>query len=189
MNLYESIRSYIPCNEQEEHDKNQILLLMESMENLLSRENTTAHFTASAWVVSPDRSKVLMAYHNIYHSWAWLGGHADGDSDLLKVAMREVKEESSITHVRPLSEEIFSLETLTVDGHIKNGAYVSSHLHLNLTYLLEASTEDPLSIKEDENSGVKWFSPQKALEACSEPWMVEYIYKKLILKTSKFTLQ
>ena len=87
--------------------------------NAFSRENTVAHMTASAWVVNQDKSKILMVYHNIYNSWSWLGGHADGETDLLAVALREVKEEAGISHVCPVSEEIFSLESLTVDGHVK----------------------------------------------------------------------
>ena len=82
-------------------------------------------------------TRFLMAYHNIYDSWAWTGGHADGEADFLKVAIREAMEETGITRVTPVTEDIFSLEVLTVDGHEKKGAYVSSHLHLNVTYLLE----------------------------------------------------
>lgn len=75
--------------------------------------------TASAWVVNRERTRVLMVYHNIYNSWSWLGGHADGETDLLSVAIREVKEEAGISNVHPVSEEIFSMESLTVDGHVK----------------------------------------------------------------------
>ena len=64
-----------------------------------------------------------------------------GETDLLSVAIWEVKEEAGISNVRPVSEEIFSLESLTVDGHVKKGNYVSSHLHLNITYLLEADSK------------------------------------------------
>ena len=130
------IENYPPFNEQEEKDKALILGWISNNENAFSRENTVAHITASAWVVNKDRSKVLMVYHNIYNSWSWMGGHADGETDLLSVAIREVKEEAGISNVRPVSEEIFSLESLTVDGHVKKGNYVSSHLHLNITYLL-----------------------------------------------------
>ena len=71
---------------------------------------------------------------------------------------------------------------LPVDGHVKKGEYLSSHLHLNVTYLLEADEKDVLTMKEDENSGVKWFSFEDALKASTEPWFVENIYKKLIKK-------
>ena len=106
----------------------------------------------------------------------------DGETDLLSVAIREVKEEAGISNVRPVSEEIFSLESLTVDGHVKKGNYVSSHLHLNITYLLEADSEEQVSVKADENSGVMWFSLEDALEKSTEPWFVEHIYSKLIKK-------
>ena len=180
--LTEQIANYIPYNEQEERDQNLILNWIEEQENAFSRENKVAHMTASAWVVNPERDKVLMVYHNIYDSWSWLGGHADGETDLLSVALREVKEEAGITKVHPVSEKIFSLESLTVDGHVKKGAYVSSHLHLNATYLLEADSEEAVSIKADENSGVAWFSPEEALERSTEPWFVKRVYTKLIEK-------
>ena len=177
------IENYPPFNEQEEKDKALILGWIRDNENGFSRKNTVAHITASAWVVNKDRSKVLMVYHNIYNSWSWLGGHADGETDLLSVAIREVKEEAGISNVRPVSEEIFSLESLTVDGHVKKGRYVSSHLHLNVTYLLEADSEEQVSVKADENSGVAWFTPEEALKKSTEPWFVERVYAKLVEKT------
>lgn len=183
--LINQIERYQPFNEQEEADKFLILQWIRENDNAFLRENTVAHMTASAWVVNKDRSKVLMVYHNIYDSWSWLGGHADGETDLLAVALREVKEEAGISYVRPVSEEIFSLESLTVDGHVKKGKYVSSHLHLNVTYLLEADCEEVVSIKADENSGVAWFSPEEALKKSTEPWFVERVYAKLIEKTKK----
>ena len=69
-----------------------------------------------------------------------------------------------------------------MDGHEKRGAYVSSHLHLNVTYLLIADDSDALTVKPDENSGVRWFTPEEAIEASSEPWFRERIYKKLNAK-------
>ena len=180
--LIKQIERYKPFNEQEEADKSLILQWIRTNDNAFLRENAIAHMTASAWVVNKDRSRVLMVYHNIYNSWSWLGGHADGETDLLAVAVREVKEEAGISSVCPVSEEIFSLESLTVDGHVKKGKYVSSHLHLNVTYLLEADSKEDVSVKEDENSGVAWFSPEEALEKSTEPWFVEHVYAKLIKK-------
>nr|WP_294666237.1 NUDIX hydrolase [uncultured Blautia sp.] len=180
--LIEKIENYKPFNEQEERDKPLILDWIRNNENAFTRENTIAHITASAWVVNKDRSKVLMVYHNIYNSWSWLGGHADGETDLLSVALREVREEAGISNVQPVSEEIFSLEALTVDGHIKKGKYVSSHLHLNITYLVEADSDEALFVKPDENSGVAWFTPEEALKKSTEPWFVANVYSKLIKK-------
>ena len=189
MEILESIERYIPFNDQEERDRVQILRALREEKNIFSRENEAMHMTASAWVTNETQDRVLMAYHNLYDSWSWLGGHADGECDLLSVALREVCEESGITRVRPASEEIFSLEILTVDGHEKRGRYVPSHLHLNVTYLLIADEDDVLRIKPDENSGVKWFTPKGAVEASSEPWFRTRIYTKLNEKLLRFQEQ
>lgn len=180
--LIRDIERYIPFNEQEERDKTLILDWICNNENAFSRDNVVAHMTSSAWVVNKDRSKVLMVYHNIYNSWSWLGGHADDETDLLSVAIREVKEEAGILNVQPVSNDIFSMESLTVDGHVKKGEYVSSHLHLNITYLLEADSEEAVTVNEDENSGVAWFAPEEALEKSTEPWFVKNVYTKLLNK-------
>lgn len=179
MGIKEDIKKYSPCCEQEERDKALILSFLENAEDAFLRSNLTAHMTASAWVLNPGRDKVLMVYHRIYDSWSWTGGHADGEEDLASVALREVQEETGVKSARLISPGIFSLEILTVDGHEKRGEYVPSHLHMNVTYLIEADDNDALHICESENSGVQWFSPEAALKASTEPWFVERIYKKL----------
>ncbi len=146
----------------------------------LERKNLIAHFTTSIWTVNRERTKTLMVYHNIYQSWSWIGGHADGVEDLCSVAMRELREETGVSNASLVSRDIFSLETLTVDGHIKKGAYVPSHLHLNVTYLAEADEGEKLIVNEEENQAVKWWTFDEALKASTEPWFVEHIYKKLI---------
>ena len=179
MDIRVAIRNYRPYNEQEAADKDMILAFLDKNPDAFYRTNRTAHMTASAWVVNPARDKVLMVYHKIYDSWSWTGGHADGEEDLAAVALREVREETGVASARLLSEDIFSLESLTVDGHEKHGAYVPSHLHLNVTYLMEADDRDALTVCEEENSGVRWFTLDGALEASSEPWFVSRIYRKL----------
>lgn len=181
MDLASVLKTYHPWNRQEERDIAEILRRLEQGEKLHTRDNAAAHLTVSAWVVSPDRAQVLMAYHNLYDSWAWLGGHADGEQDLLAVALREAQEESGI-FATPVSEDIFSVEILPVSGHEKKGEYLPSHLHLNITFLLETDPSAPIRPKEDENSRVGWFCVEDALAASSEPWMRDRIYRKLCEK-------
>lgn len=186
--LLDKITAYEPFNEQEERDRELILHALLTEEDVFMRDNALCHMTASAWIVNADRTKALMAYHNIYDSWSWLGGHADGEEDLLAVALKEAREEAGILNVRSVSDEILSLEVLTVDGHVKRGRYVSSHLHLNVTYLLEADEEEGLHIREGENSGVRWFGLDEAVQASSEPWFREHIYSKLNAKLRESVL-
>lgn len=185
MSLLTDLEHYIPENEQEEHDKEVMLQQLRTKPDIFTRENKVAHFTSSSWLLNKEHTKVLMIYHNIYHSWSWTGGHADGEEDLLSVAIREAQEETGVTDIRTVEDNIFSIEILTVDGHEKKGAYVPSHLHLNVTYLLEADEAEVLRIKPDENSGVKWFPLEEALKASTEPWMVERVYEKLNKKLVK----
>ena len=182
MNLRDQILAFVPGNEQEQRDKQELLLWLDSGIDIYSRSCGAAHLTASAWVVSPDREKVLMAYHSLYDSWAWLGGHADGMTDLQAVARKEVQEESGLTELKPLGSGIFSLEVLTVDGHEKRGRYVSSHLHLNVTYLFEADPSAPVRPKPDENKAVAWFDTEQVLQKSTEPWFCQRIYSKLMDK-------
>ena len=187
MNLHDQIREYTPWNEQEQQDREVLLRWLSSGVDIATRDNPVAHLTASAWVVSPGRKFVLMAYHNLYDSWAWLGGHADGELDLQAVAAREAREESGIQNVKPLMDGPISLEILTVDGHEKKGEYVSSHLHLNLTYLFEAEIGQALTIKPDENSGVAWIPVEEIPMRSTEPWFIKRIYSKLCAKVQQMT--
>lgn len=184
--IYSQIEKYCPFNEQEQQDKLRILHFLKNNPDAFERSNMCAHMTASAWVINRDASKVLMVYHKLYDSWSWTGGHADGERDMLTLAIREVQEETGVQKVRPVTEDIYSLEVLTVDGHVKRGEYVSSHLHMNVTYLLMADEHETLRICEDENSGVAWFSLEDALKASTEPWFVERIYKKLNDKLEQY---
>jgi len=184
MNLKEQIENYIPYNEQEKADKELILNYMDTFDDVLTRENKMCHFTVSNWILNKDKTKVLMIYHNIYKSWAWTGGHADGDNNLLHVALKEIEEETSLKNLKLLSDGIFGIEILTVDSHIRKGEFVPSHVHLNCSFLFEADENDPLRIQPDENSGVEWIDINKALEITNEEKM-KPIYKKLNEKVFK----
>ena len=100
----------------------------------------------------------------VFQSWSWVGGHADGVEDLCSVALRELREETGVANAHLLSPDIFSLEILTVDGHIRKGIYVPSHLHMNVTYLAEADENEKLIVNEAENQAVKWWSFEEALK-------------------------
>lgn len=187
MDIAKHIEAYEPENEQEKVDKAVILDVLARDEHAFDR-SALAHMACSIWVVSPDCKQTLLVYHNIYDSWSWIGGHADGERDLAAVALRELQEETGVSHAKmvPLpAGNIYSLEVLTVDGHEKRGRYVGSHLHLNVTYLAVASPNEPIRIKPDENSGVKWVAANDAIALSTEPWIRERVYRKLIDKLGK----
>ena len=184
-NLKENIKNFKPYNEQEEVEKRIMLNYLNDFDDTLTRQNEYGHFTSSAFVLNKQRTKILMIYHKIYNSWAWVGGHSDGDSDLLYVAIKEAKEETGIKNVVPIFNNIYSIEIINVNGHEKKGKYVGSHVHLNVTYLLEADENEEIHIKEDENSGVKWVPINEILNTTSEQWVRDRVYAKIIDKMKK----
>ena len=142
--------------------------------------DSIAHFTASAFVVNENHDKVLAIFHNIYQSWGWMGGHADGDSDLIAVAQKEVSEESGVASLKLLQSTPISIESIPVLGHThRKHGYVSAHIHLNVTLLFEADDADKVSINPDENSGVDWIRLNELVDRSSEESM-KTIYKKII---------
>ena len=176
----DDIRAYHPENAQEEADQRMMLEYAGLFPGrLLTRENEVAHITSSGFVVNADGSKVLMAHHNIFRVWAWTGGHADGEEDLLSVALREAREETGVTHVLPLSSDIMSLDILPVWGHMKRGRYVPAHQHLNVTYLLVADEGDALTVREGENTRVGWL-PAADLLSYTNEWQMDGVYTKLL---------
>ena len=184
MCMKELIENYKPINMQEEKDKEVILEYLSYFDNLLTRDNNFAHFTSSAFIVNQDYTKVLMAYHNIYKSYAWLGGHMDGIKDPLKVAIKEAEEESSITNLELITNDIISLDVIEVVGHFKRNKWITPHVHLNVTYLFKANDYDFIHEKLDENSSVKWLPITNIDDFVSEENML-VIYHKIIDKMEK----
>jgi len=180
MKLRKDLENYIPYNEQEEKDKEQFLKFMDTFDDVLTRDNIFGHLSASAFVINKKRDKMLVVYHIINDGWIYPGGHADGESNLLSVAHREVEEETGLK-ATILDKNIFSIQSAPTKGHVKRGKYVSAHLHLDVVYLMEADDEIPLVYRDDESKGVKWVSFEDAYDntMCD---FIRPIHKKLIDK-------
>ena len=185
LQLTEQLKNYAPFNAQEAHDREILLSLFSQFDNLLTRDNPLCHLTSSAMLLNRARDKALMVYHNLYGSWAWTGGHADGDSDLLGVAIKEAKEESGLRTVLPITSDIYAIDILPVWGHVKRGAQIASHLHLSFCYLLEGDDREALQIKPDENAGVRWIPIADFVRTSGEPPMWP-VYQKLVDKLPQY---
>lgn len=186
MNILQLFENYSPKNEQEQRDQRLIIDFIKRNPDCLSRENLAAHITASAFVVNDTFDQIVFAYHHIYQSWAWVGGHADGDDDLLHVAIKEAMEETGLTSIKPYDSNIFTIDVIYVHNHIKKGVYVPDHLHLNATYLLIADENEKPQHNPNEHQDVRWFKINEVMNYVSENRM-KSVYKKAfdLMKTIK----
>ena len=178
MNWIKEIENYVPFNAQEESDKKIILDAIRNHSNILTRDNEIMHITSSGYILNKTRDKVLMIYHRIYNSWSWTGGHADGEADLLKVAIKEAKEETSIENIGVLDENIIAIDILPVVPHVKRGKFISGHLHFCISYALIADENSHIEAKLDENSGVKWIKIDELEKYSDEPYLIG-VYRKI----------
>ena len=177
----EMLKKYIPFNKQEKEDIALIVKAEEIFGDILTRKNKFCHLTSSAFIINKNHTKVLCIYHNIYKSWSWVGGHADGDDDMLYVAEKETREETSLKKFNVLSQMPISVEILTVKSHVRKGEYVPAHQHFNITYLFEADENDAIHILEDENSNIGWLTFEELISKSNEPHMIPF-YEKIIEK-------
>ncbi|MFN8377922.1 MAG: NUDIX hydrolase [Anaerolineae bacterium] len=180
MHYRQAIEAYHPANQQEAQDQQAILNYIAHVgDNVLLRENAIAHITSSGFIMNEALDRVLLVHHNIRGVWGWTGGHADGDTDLLYVALKEANEETGVTGIRPLTERVASIDILPVYGHVRKSHYVNAHLHLSVAYILIADEGAMLRSRPEENSGVQWFSVDQFTEAHFDASDV-YLYNKLI---------
>ena len=145
------------------------------------RNNYNGHFTGSAWIISPDKSNILMTHHKKLGKWIQLGGHADGESDLLKVALREATEESGIQQIKVLSEEIFDLD---IHGIPQNNSELG-HLHYDVRFLIEADPTGEAVIISDESHDVTWIPLADVVKLNPEVSIQRMIKKTIIMKNKK----
>lgn len=181
MDIKEALKHYHPMNEQEEVDLKLMTSFINAHDDYLERSNLYGHMTSSAFIVNKNMDKIVFGYHNIYQSWSWIGGHADGDYDLLQVAIKETHEETGLKRVYPFDESIFSIDVIYVANHIKHKKYIPDHLHLNISYLLIADEEELLYHNQEEHQGVAWFNIDDVLDIISENRM-KSVYEKAIQK-------
>jgi 8-oxo-dGTP pyrophosphatase MutT (NUDIX family) len=124
---------------------------VEAHPDCLQRACVPGHLTGSAWMVTPDRSRTLLTHHLKLDKWLQLGGHADGDGDLLAVAMREAREESGLSRVHAVSAGIFDVDRHWISARKSD----PGHDHYDLRFLIEADPQEAIAIS-NESKDLAW---------------------------------
>ena len=154
-----------------------MLSFIENHTNHFSRTNHHGHFTGSAWIINPDKTKILMTHHKKIGKWLQLGGHADGESDLLKVSQREAVEESGINNFVIISNEIFDMDIHEIPPIGSD----PKHLHYDIRFLLQADPDKESLIISNESHDVAWIPLDQIAHYNSEQSIMRMVDKTKIL--------
>lgn len=154
--LLAELYTYKPLSQREHDHLRNTINLLEREPECFMRSCVEGHMTASAWVVSPDYQKVLLMHHSKLDKWLQPGGHADGDTNLPGVALREAHEESGLTSLRLLRPDVFDVDVHPIPAR----GTEKEHLHYDVRYLLTANPLEPLA-PNGESKAFAWVSLQE----------------------------
>ena len=150
-NLREKLISYHPADTAEQAFKHEMLSFLNTYQNCFERALEVGHFTGSAWLVSKDGTKALLMHHTKLDRWLQLGGHCDGDSDILAVALKEAQEESGINGIEPVNTNIFDIDVHLIPASSK----LPAHYHYDVRFLFRVTSNEEI-VQNSESKELRW---------------------------------
>lgn len=172
--LQQLLTEYSPTYPEEKVYKEQMLTFIKHHPNCFDRSLELGHFTASAWLINKDNSASLLLHHKKLNDWFQLGGHADGDHDLLAVAIKEAQEESGLLNIIPVSGEIFDIDIHMIPANSKDKA----HYHYDVRFLLQHISDEPI-VQNHESNELRWISKDR-MNLPTHSWSVVRMFDKWV---------
>jgi 8-oxo-dGTP pyrophosphatase MutT (NUDIX family) len=149
------LQNYLPKDHDEQEFKKRMVEFIEEYPNCFERSLNIGHITASAWLLNKDHSKALLMHHSKLEKWFQLGGHCDGNQDVLAVAIKEAQEESGMVNIAPISNNIFDIDIHLIPENPKEKA----HYHYDVRFLLKVTSDEQV-IQNNESKELRWISKQ-----------------------------
>ena len=151
LSLSELLTRYNPIDETEQKYKETILTFLKQYPNAFERSLEVGHICASAWLVNKDNTKALLMHHKKLNIWVQLGGHCDGNTDALAVAIKEAQEESGIMNIEPVQSGIFDIDIHLIPENKKEKA----HYHYDIRFLLQVMSDEDF-VQNEESHELAW---------------------------------
>lgn len=174
--LAQKLAQHTPFDDNEAQMLAQIVHFIDEYEECFERSLKVGHITGSAWIIDLDRTHALLTHHRKLDRWLQLGGHSDGDSNTLNVAMREGLEESGLQTLRPVTEAIFDVDVHLIPARKDE----PDHYHYDVRFLLEADRNTPLVISE-ESKELAWVPLAGILDLNPDASIKRMVEKSLAL--------
>jgi 8-oxo-dGTP pyrophosphatase MutT (NUDIX family) len=173
------LNSYFPLGKEEQKFKNIITEFIDKNPDFYSKANKAGHLTSSAWIISHDKSKVLLTHHKKLDKWLQTGGHIDNDPDLFTAALREAREETGLRSIIGAYDQVFDIDVHPIPANKKE----NEHIHYDFRFLFIADPGEMLKIS-SESKDLKWFSVSQFKEIIDEPSLLRMLKKSLEIKGS-----
>lgn len=174
--LIELLNNYIPQAPEEIEFKQEIMSFVTANPSCFERSLEEGHITASSWLLNKDGSKALLMHHAKLNKWFQLGGHCDGDSDVLGVAIKEAQEESGILTIAPVHSQIFDIDVHLIPANSREKA----HYHYDIRFLLHVVSDQEF-VKNSESKDLRWISKQSSALPTDNPSVVRMFNKWMSL--------
>lgn len=149
--LLKLIEAYDPADSEEIDFKNDFISFIIKNEDCFERTLSIGHITGSAWIINQSVSKALLTHHNKLDRWLQLGGHADGNPNIIEVASNEAREESGLNSLELASKSIFDIDIHTIPARQNE----PEHLHYDIRFLFVADENELLHVS-SESKSLKW---------------------------------
>jgi 8-oxo-dGTP pyrophosphatase MutT (NUDIX family) len=176
--LWHLLVAYSPEYLEEREFRASFLDLLAHHPDCFERSRVAGHITGSAWIVSPARDRCVLLHHRKLDRWLQPGGHADGERDVLQVALKEAREETGLLHFAVPSEAIFDIDIHEIPARGQE----SAHYHYDIRFLLVADPEQPLPGNE-ESHRVEWVPMEEVDSRCKgERSLMRLVEKIQLLK-------
>lgn len=150
------LHEYHPSAPEEIKAKETMLNFIKEHDDCFERSLAIGHITASAWLVNKEQTHALLMHHTKLDRWFQLGGHCDGDPDVLRVAVKEAQEESGITHIAPLSDTIFDIDIHLIPANSKE----QEHYHYDVRFLLQVTSDEKV-VQNGESKELRWIGKNR----------------------------
>jgi 8-oxo-dGTP pyrophosphatase MutT (NUDIX family) len=150
--LLDELRAYEPSDERERAMRDRLVAFVAAHPDAFERALAIGHVTASAWIVDPSRTRALLTNHRKLGKWLQLGGHADGDPDVRRTALREAREESGLRSLRFARDGIYDLDVHAIPARPGEPA----HDHYDVRFAFEADPAEPLVVPQAESKELAW---------------------------------
>ena len=171
-NVLHLLKEYNPIAPEEIECKERMIAFINEHEDCFERSLEKGHITGSCWLLSRDESQALLLDHKKLNQWLQLGGHCDGDPDVLAVALKEAQEESGIMYIIPVSTKIFDIDIHPIPENPKEKA----HYHYDVRFLLKVDSDEP-AVGNRESKELRWITKDSNLLPTQNPSIVRMFNK------------